>query len=223
MGRENLSGTAVVALLGLALTLSACSEMSNGSAESAEVTVSRAKKTVEDPELAFDIQLTDKLPYPLSKNYATGLQFTGKELQSGHKFMAKPPMRPSPGVRVDVIATPSHQKTIRMQMTYAKLRDVFGETEASLGRKKVIWLEDTENQHWYSIGYMLKKADGGLYVNIDHHGMKQGKDLPMKDIAKDDKFYLFFTVSRDSQIDRLNIGDAQLRHMMTLDLAALAK
>ena len=158
MGRENLSGTAVVALLAsglaLTLTLSACSEMSNDSAGSAEVTVSRAKKNVEDPKLVFDVQLTDKLPYPLSKNYATGLQFTGKALQSGHKFMPKPPRRPSPGVRVDVLATPSHQKTIRMQMAYAKLLDVFGETEASLNRKKVIWLQDTESQHWFSIGYM---------------------------------------------------------------------
>ena len=105
MGRENLSGIAVVMLL--ALALSACSETST--APSTEIKISQAKKTVEDPNLAVEIRVTTKLPHPLSKNFATGLNFNGNELQSGHKLMNNPPKRPSPGVRVDVIATPSHQ------------------------------------------------------------------------------------------------------------------
>jgi len=216
MGRENLSGIAVVVLSVLAL--SACSQTSNSTGQSGDVTVVPAKQTIEDQNLAVEIQLTSKLPHALSKNFATGLQFKGNELQSGHRFMANPPKRPAKKVRVDVIATPSHQRMIRVQMSYAKLRDVFGETEASHRRKKVIWLEDVKSQHWFSIGYMLKKSDGGLYVNIDRSGLKQGKNLPMKDIRQDDELYLFFAVSPDSRIDQFNIGDAELRHTMMLDL-----
>jgi hypothetical protein len=220
MGRENLPGIAVIALLTLAL--SACSEMSNGSAESAaEVTVVAAKKTVQDANLAVEIQLTDKLPYALSKNYATGLQFTGMELQSGHKSMLNPPPRPAKNVRVDVVATPSHQKTIRMKMTHAKLTDVFGETEASSSKKKLIWLSDKAGMNWFPIGYIIRKPDSALVVNIDRFGIKQGKDLPINELGRDDEFYLFFTVSRDSQINQLNVGDARLRHTKTLNLPSL--
>ena len=123
---------------------------------------------------------------------------------------------------MDVIATPSHQRMIRVQMSYAKLRDVFGETEGSYRRKKVIWLEDMKSLKWFSMGYMVKKADGGLLVNIDRSGMKQGKNLPLNDMRPKDELYLFFPVSRETRLDQFNIGDATLRHTMVLDLPPLA-
>jgi len=164
-------------------------------------------KKVSDPQLFDEISMTKKLPVPISRNFATGMNFDGKNVMEGSKHMAKPPRYPSPAVRVDGVYIPAHQSLVRIRMRFNKAREVFGETEASPLRKNYFWLEDSKGRKWYSIGYVLYKANKALYINIDRNGIKQGTGLPMKHLGRGDGLYLFIPVQKDVKLNWFKVGD----------------
>jgi hypothetical protein len=160
-----------------------------------------------DPALYQKLEITSRLPVNLSRNFATGMKFSGKSILNGHKFMPKPPRYPSPAVRIETVYTPSHTALVRIRMSYEKLRDMFGETEASPNRKKSFWLEGRSGQKWYSIGYVLFKVNRSIRINIDRSLIKTGEGLPMDNIGRGDEFYLYIPVPRGVTIQWYKIGD----------------
>jgi len=160
-----------------------------------------------DPLLYEELLITSKLPVNLSRNFATGMKFTGRSILSGHKFMAKPPRYPSPAVRIESIYTPSHQAMVRIKMSYKKARDMFGQTDASPDRKKFFWIEGKQGQKWYSVGFFLYKKDRSIHINIDRSLIQTGEGLPMKELGKGDRLYLYIPVPRGVTVRWFKVGD----------------
>lgn len=161
----------------------------------------------ETGQAVLNLGLDDKIPDQISKNVIqsyiaddTGLvKFSGTARKVTSSITKE--------VLIDHIHTPTHRRTIRVQLDREQANGVFGAARVAAAQVGGIWLEDHLGDKWYPVAYVLRQNTGNQKIHVDlGQPMQSAKELPLAEIQPGEAFYLYFSVSKGVRIISYNVG-----------------
>ncbi|WP_432799154.1 hypothetical protein [Poriferisphaera sp. WC338] len=149
---------------------------------------------------------TNKLPRVVSKNYASGLDVTSDgAIRSGSARVTQRVGSVSKRIRIDRLYVPSHQSMIRIEMERDVAQSLLGRAHASAVALGAVYVTDDKGGDGMpAVGYVLSKKGGEQIINIKR--IRSAKNLPLTDMERGDKLYVYFKVNRNRTIEKLHIG-----------------
>ncbi len=161
----------------------------------------------------LNVENTHKLPTPTSKNTISGISVgdgeNGAVIESGSKGAARKPAG-SIGSRNKIVGfdIAPNEAMIRVEVTGDQNTSLFGAGMSSAAALNPIFLEDSKGNKWFVTAYVWYKADKTQEIHYDAYvPIKSAKQMPISQMDKEDKFYLYFTVKKPVTLTRYSIGD----------------
>jgi len=161
----------------------------------------------------LDVQITNSLPTPTSKNTISGLSVTdgdkGAMIVSGSTGSARKPTGSIGGRnKIAGFDIPPHEAMIRVKVTGDQNTSLFGAGLSSAAALNPIFLEDSSGNKWFVTAYVWYKADKSQDIHFDAFSpIRSAKQMPISRMDKEDAFYLYFSVTKPATITRYSIGD----------------
>lgn len=163
---------------------------------------------------ALDLEISNRLPMPISKNASSGLSL-GKDakdqgvVQTDSKGSARK-ISGNVGVRSRISAfdIPAHEAMVRVRIEPDQAVSMLGSARASAAALNPIFLLDSKGNQWPITAYVWKKENKDQDIHYDAFTpIRSGKQLPISQMNKGDEFYLYFTVTKPVELVSYNIGN----------------
>lgn len=164
----------------------------------------------------FILQTSD-LPRVFSKNAATGLSYTDDEpaaVTAGSDTTRNTGARMGPRNRVARIDSPRHLVTVRVEIQQNQLSSLLSAARAAAAGIGGVWLEDNrgrgnDSRH-FPYAFVLDEG-GQMLISIAQAGstFRSATDLPINQMAADDKLYLYFLVPPGVDLSSFHIGESK--------------
>ena len=162
-------------------------------------------------KIVSQIEVTDELPFYISKNFASGLTFQDKKVHSGNKLVNVPKFISTKN-RLNQIYTPNHMGMVRIMITLDQAQALHGRVEASTKMEKQFYLEDSVGEKHLCVGYVKARPTRGdrhlLFNMVRPDRLHRGSQLPILQMEKADELYLYFIVPRGKTIRWYRVGEA---------------
>ncbi|QDU34923.1 Colicin V production protein [Poriferisphaera corsica] len=148
------------------------------------------------------VEVTNKLPRSVSKNFARNLSVQGSAITSGYAEVDQKGSVSS-RTKIDTFYVPSHQAMIRIEMTPDRANSFFGQAMASASALGMVGVKDDKGSTMPAVGFVLQR---GSHVTIAAKRIRSAKELPVNQMEEGDKLYVYFKVNRDRTIKELIVG-----------------
>ncbi|QQE12981.1 hypothetical protein JD969_05850 [Planctomycetota bacterium] len=153
------------------------------------------------------VEISNKLPKAVSKNFARNLTLNGNAILSGKATVEKGKTA-SRSNRIDSFYVPTHQAVLRITLTPDRARSIFGKAMASAGALGLLGVRDSNGNVHNAIGYVWSQRKSGRTV-IEARELQRAKQLPINKLGSDDKLYVYFKVNRGRVIKELIVGSSE--------------
>ena len=149
---------------------------------------------------------SNKLPRPISRNYASGLSFSGNAIDSGRAVVTKVPSGLSKNVRIDQFKLPSHMAMVRVKMETNSARSILGKAVQGAASLGIVGVKDSRGNTEKAVGWVLVR--GRESMEICAKDIRSVRELPIQDMRSGDELYVYFMVGKDREIEELITGSS---------------
>ena len=166
------------------------------------------REGIQAGHVATGLEITDRLPSEISKNYAPDLETIDGGIMSGTANVSKAPGALSQTTRINrVWVNDSFQRAVRLELGQDRAQSLLGKSRVAAASLQGVWLTTARGGTYQPIGYVWQKAGGEQEIRIDRdQPIRSAQQLPVPQMGGNDHLYLYFVLPQDSTIVSYNIG-----------------
>lgn len=161
---------------------------------------------------AEGVEITNRLPLTISKNASSGLSYVTIKEQALVESGSTGSSRKTSGnigsrSKVSAFNVPAHEAMVRVKIDFDKGQSVFAGGMAGAAALNPIFLKDIDGNRIFVSAWVWKKENKDQDIHYDaFKTLQSAKELPISRMNKGDEFYLYFTVTRPTELVSYNIG-----------------
>ena len=158
------------------------------------------------------VERTDELVHVLSMHdILQGFHLKDQTIFAGKGELRLRDRRPSPKTKVARIYTAPDEYTVRIKVEMDRAASLFGQIKQIAAGVGYFYLEDSLGNQNPAIGYVwFKQSSNTQYIHVDRLGtLDNVSKLPIRQLKKDDEFYLYFSVPRGPSIRKLIVSNEE--------------
>ena len=150
----------------------------------------------------------------LSENWlnsrASNVQIQGHSLVSAEgRIQLDTRERVDRNLAINHIAHPKNQAIVRVEMTDARARSMYGKALQMAGRLQTPMLVSDGGDEYMAVGYVRYNPAGTIYLHIDTTSViRSMKEIDINRLAADEQLYLYFRVAKGTHLNQFKIGSA---------------
>ncbi len=168
----------------------------------------------QDLDLPQNIQLTNKLTRPFSRNGASSLSYDQNSVTRGCSRIKKSAGRLSQRNRIDSVYCSSHLGMVRMELPRDEAQSLLGRSRSQAKSLGGIYLVDDRGEPHRPIGYNWLPKAGQQKLCIDpDQPIRSAQQLPIREMEKGDQLFVFFRMPVGTKIVSYQIGSSSFENI----------